>query len=267
LTTDQVLLAPDQVVFDDNILGNISLQEDCLSELLREKGMAHSRSRFPSDESNFLDIPDKSLDNNNEAEEYKTAAAQPLTMFIDTTDGADQFLHPPVDLITGMPLFDEAFESPKNFQGRAAKLTLDDFSFSVAEENHMLAEKSNFLQPFTGNLNNDLYGAAEEMVVDEAILLPKFNLARPPPVNPDSEPRLFEFDLSEKRPLSPHFGASQQATPSHDQTQPNTPSEDRVTNFCFDPKNLQPENQAMIPSKKMESLQKKADKKVSRTQS
>ena len=99
--------------------------------------MAHSRSRFPSDESNFLDIPDKSLDNNNEAEEYKTAAAQPLTMFIDTTDGADQFLHPPVDLITGMPLFDETYESPKNFQGRAAKLTLDDFSFSVAEESHM----------------------------------------------------------------------------------------------------------------------------------
>lgn len=106
LTTEQVLF--------DHTLDNMSLHEDggvgTMSELLREKVLSPSRSRFISDESflgagpSLFDIPDKSIDPN-EIEEYKVAPAQPT--LIDTTS-ADCMLAP-AELL-GIPMEDESEE-------------------------------------------------------------------------------------------------------------------------------------------------------------
>jgi len=99
----------------DHTLDNMSLQDDggAVSELLREKVMAPSRSRFVSDES-FLgagvcpfDIPDKRC-HPVEVEEYK---ATPIhTMLIDTSC-ADCMLAP-AELL-GIPMSDDSDENPK----------------------------------------------------------------------------------------------------------------------------------------------------------
>ena len=106
----------------DHTLDNMSLMEDQMpiSELLREKGMTHQRSRFISDESitgfHFSDIPDKSFDN--EVEEYK----EPPSTFEKSRRFS--FSHAPVELL-GIPMQD-SFDDDKEVEEKQPH----DFSFA-----------------------------------------------------------------------------------------------------------------------------------------